>query len=1572
MSEPTPDPGAPPIETLATPRRPPWRRGARLVAVVIATAVVTGAICLAGAASMWRSEAGSRWLLRHLPGITAVDVHGSFGSGDLRVGSLRVVQAGAQVDIADLHVTGLDLHWHPHPGTWLGVAIDDWDAATVSVEMPPAGPKTGANAPPTSLRSPVALDVARLRVGTLTLGGGAPLREVHAALALGTQGGQLHRVDRLSFDWERVRASGRLLAQTDAPLNVDVVLDAHDVPGAAAPAPASASAPALPHWAASATLRGPLAALDFAASLRGEARAGRAAPHAQASARVTPFAPLPVSEVLLNTTELDLSALSARAPATRLEGSVRVATTRPAAFDADLRNRAPAAWSSGGLPFSALAARLEAPWTGESISVPSVRLALADEKGAGGELRAQGKWDGDTALLQLDLDQVQPERLDAHLGAWRISGPLRLDVDHLPRPGALWGASPADKAASAAGAGGMPTAKPSGALAGKSAGAKATPSASAAQRGQTASGTAAPESSKLAAFAGWNAHLTGRLAGTAPPLGPAKTAVAPPPMTLQLDALLRADALQVKQLELKAGAASVSAQATLRRGADASWQGDASASWARFDPGTWWRLAQSGPLRTGPNLLGGTLTVQLASAPDTWQGLAALRGRIDATLAPSQLAGLPLEGKASLDASAQPWALNAELRSGANQAHAEGTISPGTETADAMAVVDRLHLSVDAPALATFAPLAGGPAATPATAPSPGPAASAVTALATADNLPAQVLGKAATKVATGGQTSDTRALAPALAPSASARVAPAGQWPTRGSAKLDLSLTGGRIAISDRRPGNAAAHPLTIVTQGELSDWDGPALRIAKLQWNAQGSTDPQAPLAATVTLRDGQWGITHVAHADIALTGSLAEHRLQVLADAPVSPPQWLAHLANVGAANATRLEALLQGRYRPGSPDVPAWQGRLAQFDVRAANLAVGAAASAAANGARASAASAASAPTVANSAWVHLQPVDLSFSRDAAGDWQTLRVGAGQAEFAGLSLNWQPSSWTAPALPGASAHWAFDAALAPFTVAQLMARAQPDIGWHGDLQMTAHLHAAFDGQWHVDAQLARTGGDLSVSDVVQDPGGARQALGLTAALLQVHAEGVRWQADAELAGTRLGELSGHWLAEAPSPASLPTADSPLRGTVKAHVADLNVWGAWLPPGWRLGGELRTEFALGGRWGAPRLTGQLTAQQLVIRNALQGVYAHDGDVALRLTGDQAQIERFHILGGNGDLSLTGSANLGAVPVAKLQLQANQFQLLGRIDRKIVASGTAGLQLGAEAIRIDGKLKIDEGLFDLSKGDAPTLDSDVEVVDGTGASADAAAADATAAAPAKVDRKTTIALDVDLGDHLRLKGRGIDTLLHGALQLSAPNGQLAVRGNVRTDEGQYTAYGQKLRVTRGELTFTGPVGDPRLDILATRPNLDVTVGVAITGSALAPHVKLFSEPEMSDADKLSWLMLGRAPEGLGGADTALLQQAAIALLAGEDEAPTDQLLKRLGLTDFSFRQQDTGNDVRQTVVTLGRQISRRWYVGYERGVNATTGNWQLIYRIAQRVTVRAQSGEDNSLDVIWTWRWN
>ena len=182
-------------------------------------------------------------------------------------------------------------------------------------------------------------------------------------------------------------------------------------------------------------------------------------------------------------------------------------------------------------------------------------------------------------------------------------------------------------------------------------------------------------------------------------------------------------------------------------------------------------------------------------------------------------------------------------------------------------------------------------------------------------------------------------------------------------------------------------------------------------------------------------------------------------------------------------------------------------------------------------------------------------------------------------------------------------------------------------------------------------------------------------------------------------------------------------------------------------------------------------------------------------------------------------------------------------------------------------------------------------------------------------------------------------------------------------------TLGGMATGAERGVLSFNGPIENPQLDIEAVRPNLDVRVGVAVTGTVLVPRIRLFSEPEMSDAEKLSWLLRGRASDGPGSGDSALLQAAAMALISGDEPSALDQFFNVFGLDDLSVRQSDSAGG--GAIVSVGKQLSRNWYVGYERGLNATTGTWQLIYRIAQRFTLRAQSGEDSSLDVIWTWRW-
>jgi translocation and assembly module TamB len=457
---------------------------------------------------------------------------------------------------------------------------------------------------------------------------------------------------------------------------------------------------------------------------------------------------------------------------------------------------------------------------------------------------------------------------------------------------------------------------------------------------------------------------------------------------------------------------------------------------------------------------------------------------------------------------------------------------------------------------------------------------------------------------------------------------------------------------------------------------------------------------------------------------------------------------------------------------------------------------------------------------------------------------------------------------------------------------------------------------------------------------------------------------WHFTQGIAGSRLGALGGAITSRTAPHARWPGPDAPLEGVVEAQVANLGTWGGWVPAGWRLGGALRASVSLAGRVGAPEIRGQASGERLSVRNLLQGVDIREGSFALSLDGPTAKLERFTARAGAGSLQLDGNADFGETPQAQLNLRASQFMLLGRVDRRIVTSGQAQLKLQAHAIKLDGKLGVDEGLIDFTRADAPSLDEDVVVIRAEQAPPEAVPAGV------KRDRKVEVNLGVDLGTKLQVRGRGLNTTLRGELHLSQQQGKPALQGAVRTEKGHFKAYGQTLDIERGELSFNGAVDNPRLDVIASRPGTDVRVGVIVSGFARSPRVRLFSEPELSDTDKLSWLVLGRAPDDLGRTDTALLQRAALALLAGEGEGGSDKLIRNIGLDEISIKRGE--GTTPETIVRLGKQLSSHWYVGYERGINATTGNWQLVYRVAQRFTLRAQSGLDNSLDAIWQWKWD
>jgi len=212
---------------------------------------------------------------------------------------------------------------------------------------------------------------------------------------------------------------------------------------------------------------------------------------------------------------------------------------------------------------------------------------------------------------------------------------------------------------------------------------------------------------------------------------------------------------------------------------------------------------------------------------------------------------------------------------------------------------------------------------------------------------------------------------------------------------------------------------------------------------------------------------------------------------------------------------------------------------------------------------------------------------------------------------------------------------------------------------------------------------------------------------------------------------------------------------------------------------------------------------------------------------------------------------------------------------------------------------------------------------------------------------------------------------------------------GNVRTVGGTFAGYGQRLQIERGILTFQGPVENPSLNVLAIRTGLPVDVGVAVGGTAARPVVRLYSDPAMSDAERLNWLVLGRAPGGTGdgGQERALLSAAASALFAGQADAASSALVRTLGVDDISLRPGSGSSSIlpRQTVagtlrgttgtttavsdfVAVGKRLNDDLYLSFEQAISGAATYVALNYQISRRVSLIGRAGTTTALDLVYS----
>jgi len=221
-------------------------------------------------------------------------------------------------------------------------------------------------------------------------------------------------------------------------------------------------------------------------------------------------------------------------------------------------------------------------------------------------------------------------------------------------------------------------------------------------------------------------------------------------------------------------------------------------------------------------------------------------------------------------------------------------------------------------------------------------------------------------------------------------------------------------------------------------------------------------------------------------------------------------------------------------------------------------------------------------------------------------------------------------------------------------------------------------------------------------------------------------------------------------------------------------------------------------------------------------------------------------------------------------------------------------------------------------------------------------------------------------LGDQVKFDGFGLSGDITGDITaVDVPGKLTAGTGELQVMQGLYKAYGQKLKIEKGRLVFSGgSIDNPGLDVRATRRTGDVIAGVNVRGTLKDPQLDLFSTPAMDQGDALSYLLFGRPMRQASGAEGQQLYNAALSLgLSGGEK-----LAKRIGSL-FGLEQLEVEGGVtpQESVLVIGKYLSPRLYISYGIGLFEPISTVRTRYQVSRKWLVQTELGIQSGADLLY-----
>jgi translocation and assembly module TamB len=501
----------------------------------------------------------------------------------------------------------------------------------------------------------------------------------------------------------------------------------------------------------------------------------------------------------------------------------------------------------------------------------------------------------------------------------------------------------------------------------------------------------------------------------------------------------------------------------------------------------------------------------------------------------------------------------------------------------------------------------------------------------------------------------------------------------------------------------------------------------------------------------------------------------------------------------------------------------------------------------------------------------------------------------------------------------------------------------LGGEGDVQRNAE--GVLSGNARIESSAIEIAREVSETE-------ERQVLlsiadlSMTAAL---EADRARAQIGARLDET--GSLDGQL-----SVAGLSQPVMQLDGSIAATLPSIAVVELFAPQLANVKGAVDLRAAVRGAANDPEITGALTLSDVAADVPEFGLQLKNGRFALQPRADRAFDIDGNIESGEGHLAIAGTARMDGPSV--LSINGKQFLAADMPGARVIIEPALEIEHVTERVTVKGQVTIPEAAVNLqelpggSGGGGARASSDVVIVDAqTQQEAQAQAL------PIFADVRMI------LGEDVELAGFGLVANVAGQLAVrERPGEPTSGSGEIRV-AGTYKAYGQDLTIQQGSLLFANtPLDNPNLRIVATREVGEITAGLRVGGNAKSPVLTVFSNPEMGQADALSYLVAGKPLDqiGQGGeGEGDALQTAARSLGTAAGGLIAKNLGKRFGVDEIGIKDNEM---IGGSAFTIGQYLSPRLYLSYGVGLFDPGEVVTLRYKLTEALAVQAERGSEES----------